>query len=80
MRNPTVCCLFINAGRIVSSMFLSARSDREAIERAKQLSENQRGFDTFEVWDGRRLVYRHDPPATKAISDEKGDRHPGEPI
>jgi hypothetical protein len=67
MGNPAMLCLFIKADRIVASIDLATRSDQEAIERSKLLFDKQRhAYDTFEVWEPRRMVYQHTPPKTEA--------------
>ena len=56
-------CLFIKQDHIVASREVLGRSDQEAIERSKLLFEEKRALcDTFEVWEGRRMVYQHPAP------------------
>jgi hypothetical protein len=53
-------CYFLNAGRVEGVEVMPAElSDDEAIERAKALLAKRKGpFDSFEVWEGSRFVFR----------------------
>jgi hypothetical protein len=51
-------CFSVKDGRIASVKDLNGLSDQEAIEKAKLFFEAGT-YDTFEVWDGKRMVYQH---------------------
>jgi hypothetical protein len=61
-------CYFMRANRIESVEFLKTAPDEDLIREAKALFDQRGGsFDGFEVWDGKRFVYRPpspDPPPT----------------
>ena len=50
-------CFSVKDGRIASVKDLNGLSDQEAIEKAKLFFEAGT-YDTFEVWDGKRMVSR----------------------
>ena len=54
-------CFSVKDGRIASVKDLNGLSDQEAIEKAKLFFEAGT-YDTFEVWDGKRMVYQHTSP------------------
>jgi hypothetical protein len=54
-------CFSVKDDRIASVKDLNGLSDQEAIEKAKLFFE-ARIYDTFEVWDGKRMVYQHTSP------------------
>ncbi len=45
-------------GAYASRPVASLDRDHEAIEQSILLFEAERGVDTFEVWEGRRMVYQ----------------------
>lgn len=54
-------CYFLKDGRIASVEFLNDSDDAGLVAQSKQLFESKgrpRGAETFEVWDGARLIYR----------------------
>jgi hypothetical protein len=52
-------CFSIKDDHIAAVRDLNGLSDQEAIEKAKLLFEKRpEGYDTFEVWDGKRMVYQ----------------------
>lgn len=55
-------CYFLRDNRIEGVEILKAGSDDELIQQAGELFRQQRNMDHFEVWDGRRFVYRSEPP------------------
>jgi hypothetical protein len=57
-------CYFLNAGRVEGVEVMPAGlSDHEAIERTKTLLAKRKGpFDSFEVWEGSRFVFRRGLP------------------
>jgi hypothetical protein len=58
-------CYFLRAGRLAGVEVMPAGlSDEEAIERANELLSKRKGpFDSFEVWEGSRFVFRQALPA-----------------
>jgi hypothetical protein len=62
-------CYFIRDGQVAGvEMLPPGLSDRDAIERARQLSAKRNGrIDAFEVWDGARLVIRQPVPDAGSI-------------
>ena len=54
-------CFSVKDGRIASVKDLNGLSDQEAIEKANLFFEAET-YDTFEVWDGKRMVYQHTSP------------------
>lgn len=53
-------CYFKREGRIEGVEFLKTASDDDLIQQAKALFAEQAPlkYDGFEVWDGKRFVYR----------------------
>jgi hypothetical protein len=53
-------CYFLRDNRIEAVEMLKPGPDDELIRQAKELFQKRRGMNLigFEVWDGRRLVYR----------------------
>ena len=59
-------CFFITDGHVVAAEELFGLSDQEAVEGSKLLFEQASGrYQTFEVWQGTRFVYRHTPRANE---------------
>ncbi len=60
-------CYFLRGGRIAGVEILPlGLSDEDAIARAHALSAKRKGpFDSFEVWDHARFVFRRPPAAEK---------------
>ena len=59
-------CYFLRNARIEAVELLQPGPDEKLIEQAKSLFRDRarQGFDSFEVWTGRRFVYRSsDNPA-----------------
>ena len=62
-------CYFMRKGRIENVEILQHGPDEKVIEQAKRLFREHNGdqkYDGFEVWSGRRFVFRegktgHDP-------------------
>ena len=55
-------CFFIIDGHIQAVEELTGLSDQEAIARSKALfAERRELYDTFEIWEGTRIVYRDLP-------------------
>lgn len=55
-------CYFIRQGHIVDVAFLDKEDDAGRIAQSKQLFESQGKAleaEGFEVWDGKRFVYRY---------------------
>lgn len=60
-------CYLIVDGHIEAVQEFVGLSDQEAIEQSKLLFEQQRElYETFEVWERARVVYRHTPASRKA--------------
>ena len=59
-------CYFLRGGRIAGVEILPiGLSDEDAIARAHTLSSKRKGpFDSFEVWDRARFVFRRPPAET----------------
>ena len=54
-------CYFMRDGHIASVEALDVRSDAEAIEKSKAFfAEHAERFESFEIWDGDRVILRHD--------------------
>ena len=55
-------CYFMRGGRIRDVEFLDAPSDDLLIQQAMTALERRSNqhFDGFEVWHGKRFVYRYD--------------------
>ena len=54
-------CFFLRDGRIQGVEFLSADEDEALVSQARALFETAgktRRADGFEVWDGKRCIYR----------------------
>ena len=72
-------CYFLHGGRIAGVEILPlGLSDEDAVARAHTLSSKRKGpFDSFEVWDGARFIFRG-PPATDSpeASQPRGDPSP----
>ncbi|HEX4270269.1 MAG TPA: hypothetical protein VHZ32_02745 [Rhizomicrobium sp.] len=54
-------CYFMHDGHIRAVEILSCIDDQSRIAEARELFETRgkpRGADGFEVWDGKRFVYR----------------------
>ena len=64
--------LFLRAGRIAGvEVIPEGLSDEEAIARAHVLSAKRKGpFDSFEVWEGPRFVFRQPLFAEMPDADE----------
>jgi hypothetical protein len=64
-------CYFLDAGRVDGvEVMPGGLSDDEAIERAKTLLAKRKGpFDSFEVWEGSRLVLRRALPVETPRAD-----------
>ena len=63
-------CFFIVDGHIQAVEELPGLSDQEAIERSEALFAERRGlYDSFEVWERTRIVFRHPAPATEAAPE-----------
>ena len=53
-------CYFLIDGHIAGIEMLTGLSDRDAISKARLLfSEGRIPFDSYEVWDQTRFVFRH---------------------
>ena len=53
-------CYFLLDGHIAGIEMLTGLSDRDAISKARRLfSEGGIPFDSYEVWDQTRFVFRH---------------------
>lgn len=54
-------CYFMRRTRIANVDFLNGRTDDELIQQALAAFEEhaQQAYDGFEVWDGKRFVYRY---------------------
>lgn len=53
-------CYFLRGGHIAAVEVLADTSDAAAITQAKSLFEERaKEFESFEVWDRARFVYRH---------------------
>jgi len=53
-------CYFLRNARIEALELLPPGPDEKLIEQAKALFRDRarQGFDSFEVWTGRRFIYR----------------------
>jgi hypothetical protein len=61
-------CYFIRDNQIEFVELLTGRSDDDAIQQASALATGKTvQWDRYEVWDGRRLVYRY-PPGTVPVT------------
>jgi hypothetical protein len=61
-------CYFIRENKIEAVELLKNGSDAELIRQAARLANSiPVSWERYEVWEGRRLVYRY-PPATSASS------------
>ena len=69
-------CFSVKDGQIASVKDLNCLSDQEAIWKAKLFFEAGT-YDTFEVWDRKRMVYQHTSPnrseTTVAVWPETGE-------
>jgi hypothetical protein len=68
-------CFFMKHGHIAASIALPGLSVQEAIERSKLLFEGRRhahAYDSFEVWEPRRMVYQQVPSIPKAKAKPDG--------
>lgn len=65
-------CYFLRAGRLAGVEVLPAGlSDEEAIAKANALLAKRRGpFDSLEVWEGSRFVYRQSLTAETPGTDQ----------
>jgi hypothetical protein len=54
-------CYFLRDNRIEGVELLQDGSDEDLIRQATELYARQSNMHHFEVWDGRRLVYRSEP-------------------
>jgi hypothetical protein len=65
-------CYFMRGSSIASVEFLAEGSDDELIQQALSAFEHQadRRFDGFEVWHGKRFVYRY--TATTTTGERQG--------
>ncbi len=61
-------CYLLRKGRIVDVAILSDLSDKEAVEKAHALFEQQ-DADGFEVWDSARVIVRYPTPGAKDCLD-----------
>jgi hypothetical protein len=59
-------CYFLRANRIEAVELLQPGTDADLIQQAKELFSKRSGMDHFEVWDGRRFVYRSE----RAMGDQ----------
>jgi hypothetical protein len=56
-------CYFLRKGHIASVEILTGLSDEEAIAKAHHLFSLRPGrFEAFEVWDRKRVLFRHPDP------------------
>ena len=62
-------CYFLRDNRIEGVELLQPGPDADLIRQATELFSQQRDMHHFEVWDGRRLVYRSDPPKRDRSAD-----------
>ena len=53
-------CYFLRDNRIEAVELLNDGSDKQLIEQAAILAQQHKamGWQTYEIWSGRRLVYR----------------------
>lgn len=60
-------CYFMKNKHIEAVEFLTTAPDDELIQQAEALFRERAGrhFDGFEVWDGRRFVYRFPKPTSE---------------
>jgi hypothetical protein len=65
-------CYFLRGGRVVGvGMLAAGLSDQDSIARAHKLAAKRKGpIDSFEVWDGARLVIRHSAPRADGAATE----------
>jgi hypothetical protein len=65
-------CYFLRAGRLAGVAVLpEGLSDEEAIARAHVLVAKRKGpFDSFEIWEGTRFVFRQPLCADMPGADE----------
>ncbi len=54
-------CYFIRAGSIADVVLLEKAADEELIRQAMAIYERnpEQSYDSLEVWDGNRFVYRY---------------------
>ncbi len=54
-------CYFMRGSSIANVEFLTEGSDEELIRQALSVFDehSSRAYDGFEVWDGKRFVYRY---------------------
>ena len=75
-------CYFLRGGRIAGVEILPlGLSDEDAIARAHALSAKRKGpFDSFEVWDHARFVFRRPrPPRSLGFGRARSDPSPQTP-
>jgi len=65
-------CYFLRGGRIAGvDVFPAGLSDEDAIARARTLASKRRGpFDSFELWEGARFVFRDISSAERPQADQ----------
>ena len=64
-------CYFLSEGHIVSVEELTGRSDEAAVAKAHELcAERKALYEGFEVWECKRVVFRHPDPAATAAPNE----------
>lgn len=70
-------CFYIADGRIAGVEFLEPGTDEELIHQARNLFQVNaaKGYQGFEVWDGKRFVHRYDgwPATGDAARKLRGD-------
>lgn len=60
-------CYFMRRGHFAAVEVLVDLSDETAIGQAEALfEERKQEFEGFELWDGTRLVHRHQQPLPKS--------------
>jgi hypothetical protein len=72
-------CYFLIDGHIAGIEMLTGLSDRDAISKARLLfSEGRIPFDSYEVWDQTRFVFRHanSPYVETAVPISRAARQP----
>lgn len=63
-------CYFVYNDHFRSVEILTETSDQAAILEARELFEERKDdFEGFEVWDSKRLVYKHPGPMPKFMVD-----------
>jgi hypothetical protein len=62
-------CYFIRDNRIEAVEILQSGPDHDMIKQAAELFRQHQEMDHFEVWEGRRLVYRSEPQKAARASN-----------